>query len=93
MNKINNQFFLSNIIRLRKEKSEENISSSSSSYKKEKTIIYKKKHIKKDFLNTMKIKPNIMTLYFNNYKNKSKNNLKQNFNIKNINKSKEKISS
>ena len=93
LNKINNQFFLSNTIRLRKEKSEENISSSSSSYKKEKTIIYKKKHIKKDFLNTMKIKPNIMTLYFNNYKNKSKNNLKQNFNIKNINKSTEKISS
>ena len=70
---------------LKKEKSEENItSSSSSSNKKASLILYKKKHVKKDFLNIMKIKSNIMTLHFNDYKNKSKNNLKQNFIVKNL---------
>ena len=93
LNNLNNKFFFNNTVRLRKERSEENISSSSSSNKKEKenVILYKKKHVKKDFLNTMKIKSNIMTLHFNDYKNKSKNNLKQNFIIKNLNKSAEKI--
>ena len=76
---------INNINILKKEKSEENItSSSSSSNKKASLILYKKKHVKKDFLNTMKIKSNIMTLHFNDYKNKSKNNLKQNFIVKNL---------
>ena len=76
---------INNINILKKEKSEENItSSSSSSNKKANLILYKKKHVKKDFLNTMKIKSNIMTLHFNDYKNKSKNNLKQNFIVKNL---------
>ena len=76
---------INNINILKKEKSEENItSSSSSSNKKASLILYKKKHVKKDFLNTMKIKSNIMTLHFIDYKNKSKNNLKQNFIVKNL---------
>ena len=76
---------INNINILKKEKSEENITStSSSSNKKASLILYKKKHVKKDFLNTMKIKSNIMTLHFNDYKNKSKNNLKQNFIVKNL---------
>ena len=83
---------INNINILKKEKSEENItSSSSSSNKKANLILYKKKHVKKDFLNTMKIKSNIMTLHFNDYKNKSKNNLKQNFIVKNLSSSTENI--
>ena len=83
---------INNINILKKEKSEENItSSSSSSNKKASLILYKKKHVKKDFLNTMKIKSNIMTLHFNDYKNKSKNNLKQNFIVKNLSSSTENI--
>ena len=83
---------INNINILKKEKSEENItSSSSSSNKKASLILYKKKHVKKDFLNTMKIKSNIMTLHFNDYKNKSKNNLKQNFIVKNVSSSTENI--
>ena len=83
---------INNINILKKEKSEENItSSSSSSNKKASLILYKKKHVKKDFLNTMKIKSNIMTLHFIDYKNKSKNNLKQNFIVKNLSSSTENI--
>ena len=39
----------------------------------------------------MKIKSNIMTLHFIDYKNKSKNNLKQNFIVKNLSSSTENI--
>ena len=86
------EIIINNINILKKEKSEENItSSSSSSNKKASLILYKKKHVKKDFLNTMKIKSNIMTLHFIDYKNKSKNNLKQNFIVKNLSSSTENI--
>jgi len=60
----------------KKEKSEENVSSSSSSINKKRNIkLYKKKLVKKDILNIMKIKSNIMSSHFHDYNYKSKNNL------------------
>jgi len=70
----------------KKEKSEENVSSSSSSINKKRNIkLYKKKLVKKDILNIMKIKSNIMSLHFHDYNYKSKNNLKQNSILENVN--------
>ena len=75
---------------LKKEKSEENVSSSTSSNKKGNFNLYKKKHVKKEVFNMMKIKSNIMSQHFvNDYKNKSKNNntLKSYSMLKDINNS------
>ena len=74
---------------LKKEKSEENVSSSTSSNKKNNNFqLYKKKHVKKEIFNMIKIKSNDMSQHFlNDNKNKSKNNLKIYSILKNTNNS------
>ena len=98
-NKDNNQFrkfngislskFKYNKNLLKKEKSEENVSSSTSSNKKNNNFqLYKKKHVKKEIFNMIKIKSNDMSQHFlNDNKNKSKNNLKIYSILKNTNNS------
>ena len=98
-NKDNNQFrkfngislskFKYNKNLLKKEKSEENVSSSTSSNKKNNNFqLYKKKCVKKEIFNMIKIKSNDMSQHFlNDNKNKSKNNLKIYSILKNTNNS------
>ena len=83
-----NKYLLKNIKYedLKKEKSEENASSSNSSNKKENIILYKKKLVRKELFNMMKVKSNAMTQYFYDYKTKN-NNLKLTSILKYINNS------
>ena len=67
-------------------KDEENISSSSSSNKEDnKQQIYKKKNIKKDSVNAIKIKTFSISKYFNNTNNNSNNNKNNNNNKNGLN--------
>ena len=80
----------------RKEKSEENVSSSSSSNNKRSLNLYRKKLVKKEILNIMKVKSNVMSQHFYNYNNKKNNkynNLKLSSIFKNVNNSCGKIKS
>ena len=83
-----NKYLLKNIKYedLKKEKSEENVSSSNSSNKKENLILYKKKLVRKELFNMVKVKSNAMTQYFYDYKTKN-NNLKLSSILKYINNS------
>ena len=97
---INNNIINNNIINInknnrnifRKEKSEENVSSSSSSNNKRSMNLYRKKLVKKEILNIMKVKSNVMSQHFSNY-NYKKNNLKLSSIFKNVNNSCGKIKS
>ena len=83
-----NEFFSLNNNKNNKNKIEENASSSTSSNKKENVRLYKKKLVRKDLFNIMRVKSNIMSQHFYDYKNKSKNNnLKLNSILKYINNS------
>lgn len=82
-----NEFLLLSNIKCedpKKEKSEENASSSTSSNKKENIILYRKKLVRKDLFNMMKIKSNVMSQHFYDYTNKN-NNLKLSSILKYIN--------
>ena len=97
LNKNNNIINIKNNKNIfRKEKSEENASSSSSSNKKRSINIYRKKLVKKEILNIMKVKSNAMSQHFYNYNNKNNNkynNMKLSSIFSNVNNSCGKIKS